>query len=200
MALVYPATVAPRFYPIFSSTVFEKAVTTLRCPRGHQLTQSYPRHANCTMCGDRSVAYACTKSSCRTDKAFACEGCDVADRKTKEQERRDPAKHETFLRCLSGCSLSVQIPRAGGADPVTGACIVSIELRSEVLPPPEGSLHSLFNIAADTGGNNTSDRLTLYANALGGISNKASAPPRRTPPRWPQENPSRHRLHRKARR
>jgi hypothetical protein len=49
-------------------------------------------------------------------------------------------------------------------------------------PPPEGSLHSLFHIAADAGGNNASDRLTLCANALGGISNKASAPPKEDPP------------------
>ena len=173
----------------------------MRCPRGHQLTQSYPRHANCTMCGDRSVAYACTKSSCRTEKFFACEGCDVADRKTKEQERRDPAKHETFLRCLSGCSLSVQIPRAGGADPVTGACIVSIELRSEVLPPPPRGHCTASSTSQPTPVATTPATASHSAPThWEGYRIRLRLLPRRTPPRWPQGNPSRHQLHRKARR
>ena len=76
-----------------------------------------------------------------------CKKCYNSDRATKEAERRNPAKHPTFLRCLVSCSFSLQLPVSGRADPTTGSFCLSMEVRLTALPLPAKPLQSLLHFS-----------------------------------------------------
>jgi hypothetical protein len=126
------------FYPIHTGTLADRAVKPMRCQKNHVFSQYNYYWACCELCRKQNTAWACWCCS-----YFVCSVCYDGDRKGKESERRDPSKHPTFLRCFNGCSFTLQIPSAGGADNMSGDFTLTLEMRIEKLPP-KSSLQSLL--------------------------------------------------------
>ena len=131
------------FIPIFLGTAADVQVHPMRCPKNHVLNNFNYYWMECHICQRRSTSWCCWQGSCNY---YICNNCYEADRRGREQDRRDPAKHPTFLRCLNQCWFTLQIPTAGGACVSSGDYSLLMELRMEKLPP-QGHLQSLLRFS-----------------------------------------------------
>merc|ERR1711991_531652 len=126
-------------------TAAERArpIPPLYCPNSakHKIYKSYV-YDDCSLCGAYRPEYACRECRYSRNEFFVCSRCFENDKIKKEAERRDPSRHSTFLRCSSGCTFSLQIPVAGGADKNNGCFMISMELRFRKFPMA-GSLQTL---------------------------------------------------------
>jgi hypothetical protein len=140
-----------QFLPIYQGTSFDKPVKPLTCKKGHTLAACSYYWMNCSLCKKQETAHSCWSCS-----QFICATCFDGDRIGKERDRRDPAKHPTFLRCssisstsgMSASSFTLQIPRNGGANRVTEDFTFSIEVRFPKLPAAAsgGNQQQLFSL------------------------------------------------------
>lgn len=144
------------FFPIFMGTAAQRPVTPMNCPKKHGLQAANYSWMNCTNCRSRGVAYVC---ACWCG-FYLCAACYDGDRRAKEADRINPAKHPTYLKCYNGCSFTVQIPAASApsidgeeaksisaaeADSENLDYSVSLEIRVEKLPP-KGLTLSLLRV------------------------------------------------------
>lgn len=94
------------FFPVHIGTAANRPVQPMNCPKKHGLFACNYSWMNCTNCRGRGVAYVCT---CWCG-FYLCANCYDGDRRAKEADRVNPAKHPTFLKCYNGCSFTLQIP------------------------------------------------------------------------------------------
>ena len=144
------------FYPIFIGTAANAPVKPMDCPKKHGLFACNYSWMTCTNCRGRGIHYVC-KSWCGF---YLCSACYDGDRRAKEADRVNPAKHPTFLRCYNGCSFTVQIPAAPSVPVVDGEeskgenviaevleddldFSVTLDIRVEKLPPKGHTLSLL---------------------------------------------------------
>eukprot|EP01038_Epipyxis_sp_PR26KG_P004031 gene4031-5768_t len=130
-----------QFLPIHYGTLSESAIKIMKCKKNHTLNAYTYYWDSCRLCRKRDTHWVCWQCY-----YFVCSGCYEGDKRAQEFDRRDCTKHSTFLRCLSGCSFTLQIPMQGGAHPGTGAYSLSMELRVEKLPP-KGHMQSLLRFS-----------------------------------------------------
>jgi hypothetical protein len=156
------------FFPVNMGTLADKPVKPLKCKKNHVFSQYNYYWACCEICKKQNTAWACWQCS-----YFVCGVCYDGDKKCKEAERRDPAKHPTFLRCAGGCSFTVQIPSAGGADAQTGDFSVTLEMRIEKLPP-KGNMQSLLRFTMpDATQARRIHRTSVFINPEGRVTGRA---------------------------
>jgi hypothetical protein len=172
--LRFAATAKSAFIPIFSGTAAEKPVEELRCWNNHPLIHSRSYWMDCRLCGKSDIMdHYCYEGKCGVNlwpsAFFACAKCYDATMKARSDARRDPSQHPTFLRCLGSCSFTVQIPSAGGADPVTGRYLIAMEVRFEKLPV-KGAVQSLLRLSLSDVSAGRSSRAGLYLNSAGVVS------------------------------
>jgi len=155
-----------QFYPIYYKTAAAGKIVDLKCKKNHVLSTSVESYwyYKCSLCQKVDMKYIC--SIC---KFYCCESCFENDKFSKEKDRDDPQKHEnaTFLRCSIGCSFSLQIPVAGGANGKNGSYTISMELRFEKLPPT-GKIQSLLRFTLpDLAKARNIHRASVYLNGDG---------------------------------
>ena len=132
------------FVPVFIGTAADKPVKPLICPnkKGDYFdTISFYSWMDCSMCKARGVQFCC-----RCCYQYICSGCFEGDRRAKELDKADPAKHETYLKCSNSCNFTLQIPTTGGADPTTGDFTMTLQVRFDKLPPA-GQVQSLIRFS-----------------------------------------------------
>jgi hypothetical protein len=157
------------FFPIHYKTAAAEKIVDLRCKKNHVLKKSSSYWSKCAICQQGNVTWCC--SACAY---YSCGSCYDADRRAKEVDRDDPKKHElaTFLRCNAGCSFTLQIPVAGGANGTNGSYTVSMELRFEKLPP-KGKMQSLLRFSLpDLAKARNVHRASVYLNGDGIVVGK----------------------------
>lgn len=170
------------FVSIYKDTAAERPLTAMTCPKGHQLNEAETpkifswqyHHMNCSKCGYRPVKLQCSKCSSENQDFFACQKCLDSDRDEKNFERRDPAKHPTYLRCVGSCSFSLQIPNAGGADPESGCYLLAMEVRFKKLPMVD-KLQTLLRISLPEVANSLKNRSSAYLDTSGRVIARQSA-------------------------
>jgi hypothetical protein len=116
------------FLPIHFGTQADPPVKPMRCDKNHTLREYNYYWMDCSKCHTRSTKWVCWPCY-----KFFCTACYDGDRRAKELDRRDCTKHSTFLRCQNACSFTLQVPLAGGADPVTGNYTLTMEARFDML-------------------------------------------------------------------
>jgi len=160
--LRFIATGKSNFYPIHYGTAADPPAKPMRCAKQHVLTEYNYYWMDCERCHKRSTNWCCW-----TCYKFFCSTCYDGEKRSKDLDRRDPAKHPTFLRCLNACSFSLQVPLAGGANPTTGKYTLTMELRFEKLPL-KGSMQSLLRFSLpDLNQARKMHRTSVYLNADG---------------------------------
>ena len=155
------------FLAIHHGTAFKPKIAPLLCPKGHTVTVTtnyWAAYYTCELCRNKRTQYSCEKCSW-----FCCSKCFDADRRLKVSDQQNPAKHSTFLRCSQGCSFSLQVPRAGGADPSSGKFTLTLEIRVDKLPPV-GQQQALLRLTLpDLSKCSKTHCATLYLSALGDV-------------------------------
>ena len=155
-------------------TAAERArpIPPLCCPNSakHVITKSSYSlsYDYCSLCNSTMPSYWCRNCRYSRDEFYVCSRCFANDKIKKEAERRDPSKHSTFLRCSSGCTFSLQIPVAGGADKNNGCFMISMELRFRKIPMA-GSLQTLLRLSLQNLSNNTKARGIAHLTPSGSI-------------------------------
>ena len=109
--LRFTATGKSDFIPIFSGTAAEPPLKPFEgCPKGHkELSDFQSGWWNCSNCSSMGVQFMCWQCYNSGPYWACCKKCVDGHRKAQERDRRDPAKHPTFLRCMTQCSFSVQV-------------------------------------------------------------------------------------------
>merc|ERR1712146_598482 len=146
-----------------------RPVSPFCCPRGssHKIIRGYNYYSRCSLCNGNYMGMTC--GSCRWPNEFrVCNKCINDDKSKKEAERRDPSKHPTFLRCLSGCAFYLQIPFAGGANKNNGCFMISMELRLRKLPTT-GSMQTLLRFSQQSLSNKTSGKGIVHVTSSGSL-------------------------------
>jgi hypothetical protein len=153
----YPIRLAPNgknsFFPIFLGTAASPPVKPIICPKKHgNLCSANYGWMTCTNCKGKGVNYFCPVWC----GFYLCSNCYDGDRRSKEANRMNPAKHPTYLRCYNGCSFTVQIPTLSpivapesvthAKIAISGGFTVSMEIRVEKLPV-KGQLTSLLRFS-----------------------------------------------------
>jgi hypothetical protein len=160
--LRFVATGKSNFFPIHMGTAADAPIKPMRCAKNHVLGEYNYYWMDCEKCHTRG-----TKHVCWPCYKFFCSGCYDGDRRSKELDRRDCNKHPTFLRCQNACSFTLQVPLAGGADPVTGNYTITLETRFEKLPV-KGSMQSLLRFSLpDLNQARKMHRTSVYLNGDG---------------------------------
>ncbi len=142
----YPLRLAPTgknsFFPIFVGTAASRPSPPMTCPKKHPLGQANYSWVSCSNCKTRGIHWYCQ----RWCGFYCCSTCYDGDRREKESNRLNPARHPTFLRCYNGCSFTLQVPSAS-AIPISGAPFtVTFEIRLEKMPP-KGHVSSLVRFS-----------------------------------------------------
>ncbi len=152
------------FHPINIGTAGDRPVPPMKCKKNHGLQEYSYYWMNCELCRKQG-----TNWSCWNCYYHVCSACYDTDKRNKEEEKRDPSKHPTFLRCANLCSFILQIPARGGANQTTGQFTISLELRVLKLPPT-GHLQSLLRLPLpDLTQTSQMHKTTLYLNGDGRV-------------------------------
>ena len=138
----------------------------MKCPKNHILTPKSWYWRNCYLCRDKEVKYDC--DYCYYENKGVCKDCYDNDHQSKQNEKMDPSKHPTFMRCLNSCSFSLQIPTAGGADPDNGNYLVSLEVRFKKLPTAN-TLQTLIRFSLPDIASSLKNRSSAYLNSYGAV-------------------------------
>ena len=138
----------------------------MKCSKNHVLTPKNWYWRNCYLCRDKEVKYDC--DNCYYENKGVCKDCYDNDLQSKQNEKMDPSKHPTFMRCLNSCSFSLQIPSAGGADPETGNYLVSLEVRFKKLPTAN-TLQTLIRFSLPDIASSLKNRSSAYLNSYGAV-------------------------------
>jgi hypothetical protein len=150
------------FLPIHFGTPADPPVRPMRCDKNHTLGEYNYYWMDCSKCSTRSTKYVCWPCY-----KFFCSACYDGDRRSKELDRRDCNKNPTFLRCQNACSFTLQVPLAGGADPVTGNYTLTMEARFDKLPA-KGNMQSLLRFSLpDLNQARKMHRTSVYLNGDG---------------------------------
>jgi WD40 repeat protein len=153
-----------------AGTFAEKPVKPMRCKKNHELTQSYSYYRtwyNCVLCKKGEGDYHCPR--CGIWVFACCNTCYEGFKRGQETERRDPAKHPTFLRCINSASFVLQIPTMGGANKQSSDYTVTMEVRFSKWPP-KGTLQSLLRFTTpDLTQTNRIHRANIFLNETGRI-------------------------------
>lgn len=156
------------FIPIYVGTAANPPIQPVTCPGKHGYTSYHYYWMNCYTCKQRETHWVCWNCS-----HFICTNCYDGPRLAKERDRRDPSKNPTFLRCLPSSSFTIQVPRNGGANKVSGNYTISMELRFQKLPP-KSQLQSLLRFSLpDASHAKRAHRTSVYLNGDGYIVAKA---------------------------
>lgn len=141
--LRFSSTGKNNFIPYQIGTAADRPVLPMTCQNKHELTYSNYSWLGCRNCNGRGIHWYCFKGCCNF---YVCARCFDGDKRSKQIEKADPARHSTFLRCSNGCSFTLQIPTGGGPSPTSGCFTITMQLRFERLPP-EGSAQSLLRFS-----------------------------------------------------
>lgn len=130
----YPLRLAPTgknaFFPIFVGTAASRPSAPMTCPKKHPLGQANYSWVSCSNCKTRGIHWYCQ----RWCGFYCCSTCYDGDRREKEANRLNPARHPTYLRCYNGCSFTLQVPNASAIATSGAPFTVTFELRLEKMP------------------------------------------------------------------